>query len=75
MTNGLGEKLFSVADSDIVLIGDNSGGTACPMAFFFVIISGPNNATFSPEFGTCSDLVRVSQTGKPITVTNAGHQR
>lgn len=60
------------ADSDIVLVMNNSGGTACPAQYFFVTLSAANNSRLSPEFGTCSDLAEVSLNGSEITVTMPG---
>lgn len=60
---------YAVGDTDIVLMMNNSGGTACPVQYFFVSISIQGIAKLSPEFGTCSDLAKSTQSGSNITVT------
>lgn len=63
------EKTFSTADTDIALVMNNSGGTACPVQYFFVSVSSNGVAKMSPEFGTCSDLAKPVQKGAVIIVT------
>lgn len=48
---------------------NNSGGTACPVQYFFVSVTTEGNAKLSPEFGTCSDLAKPAQKGSKIIVT------
>lgn len=60
------EKKFMTGNSDIILVMNNSGGTACPVRFFFVNIKGENDVQLSPEFGTCSDQIEVSQNEEQI---------
>lgn len=63
------QKKYSVGDSDVVLAMDNSGGTACPVQYFFITVTGKaNTAQLSPEFGTCSDLAKPSQKATKIMV-------
>jgi len=63
------EQKYIVGDKDVVLMMNNSGGTACPVQYFFVSISLQGNAKLSPEFGTCSDLPEIAQKGLKITIT------
>ncbi len=63
------EQKYSIGDKDIVLMMNNSGGTACPVQYFFVSVNSQGNAKLSPEFGTCSDLAKPAQNGSKITVT------
>jgi hypothetical protein len=62
-------KTFPVGETDVVLIMNNSGGTACPVQYFFVSITLQGVAELSPEFGTCSDLAKPIQNGSKITIT------
>lgn len=62
-------KQFNFTSKDIILVMNNSGGTACPAQYFFVTLNGATDIQLSPEFGTCSDLIETSQDGKNITVT------
>jgi hypothetical protein len=63
------EQKFTVGEKDVVLIINNSGGTACPVQYFFVSVSPQGNAKLSPEFGTCSDLAKPNQSGLKIAIT------
>ncbi len=63
------EQKYSVGDKDIILMMNNSGGTACPVQYFFVSVTSQGNAKLSPEFGTCSDIAKSAQNGSKITVT------
>lgn len=51
-----------------LLIMNISGGTACPAQYRWVLLeaSGPK---VTPEFGTCSDLVQVTQANNSLMVT------
>lgn len=62
------EQKFTVGEKDVVLIMNNSGGTACPVHYFFISVSPQGNAKLSPEFGTCSDLAKPNQNGLQIIV-------
>lgn len=62
------EKKYTIGDTDIALIMNNSGGTACPVQYFFVSVTVQGTTKLSPEFGTCSDLAKPSQTGPQIVV-------
>ena len=46
-------KKFSLADSDVVLINDNSGGNSCPSGSFFFVTLKSGNVLVTPKFGTC----------------------
>lgn len=63
------EQKYTVGDKDIILMMNNSGGTACPVQYFFVSVTTEGNAKLSPEFGTCSDLAKLAQNGSKIIVT------
>lgn len=62
------EQKYIVGNRDIVLVMNNSGGTACPVQYFFVSISPQGIAKLSPEFGTCSDLPKLAQKGLKISI-------
>lgn len=64
------EKKYVIGDADVILAMNNSGGTACPVQYFFITVSSQNRkANLSPEFGTCSDLAKPSQQGSKVIVT------
>lgn len=50
-----------------VLVQSN-GGTACPATYRWVMVSD-GGYTVSPEFGSCSDLARVSTVSEALVVT------
>lgn len=60
------EGKYAVGNSDVVLIMNNSGGTACPVQYFFVSVTSQGAVTMTPEFGTCSDLAKPKQNGQNI---------
>lgn len=60
---------YAVSNTDVVLIMNNSGGTACPVQYFFVSITSQGATKLSPEFGTCSDLAKPIQKGGKIIVS------
>lgn len=62
------ERHFSYANSEAVLVRIDSGGTACPSAYFFVAVSGPTDVQLSRQFGTCSDSAEVSQDANGVIV-------
>lgn len=62
-------KTFPVGETDVVLVMNNSGGSACPVQYFFVTVTLQGTAKLSPEFGTCSDLAKPTQNGLSINVT------
>ena len=63
------EKKLVSGNSDIVLIMNNSGGRLCPVQYFFVTIKSDSDVQLSPEFGTCSDLIKISQNGDQVIAT------
>jgi len=63
------EQKYVIGDRDVVLLANNSGGMACPMQYVFVSASVQGDVRVSPEFGTCSDLIKVVQQGDKVTVS------
>jgi hypothetical protein len=63
------ENRYAIGNKDIVLMMNNSGGTACPVQYFFVTVPTQGAAQLSPEFGTCSDLAKPVRKGSKIIVT------
>lgn len=63
------EQKYIIGDKDVVLMMNNSGGTACPVQYFFVSVTSEGNASLSTEFGTCSDLAKPIQNRLKITVS------
>jgi len=63
------EKKLVSGNSDIILIMNNSGGRLCPVQYFFVTVKSESDVQLSPEFGTCSDLIKISQNGEQVIAT------
>jgi hypothetical protein len=61
---------YQIGAADVVLVTDN-GGTACPATYYFVTLT-KGGAKVSHPFGTCSDLIKVKQTGSSISVSMPG---
>lgn len=71
------EKTFLVGETDVVLLM-NIGGTGCPALFHFVVIGKQGPQLVTEEFGTCSDIYGVRQSGKSIIMditSNEGPER
>lgn len=67
------EKSFRIADSEVVLL-QNTGGTACPALFTLVTVTS-QGISQSPEFGTCSDLIKSTQSGDKLIFSMPSMQR
>lgn len=62
---------YELGKNDVVLL-QNNGGTACPAQYIFITISTVG-VRATPEFGTCSDIIRVtSDLKKSVTVVMVG---
>lgn len=57
---------YDVAGTPIVLIQHSDGGTACPATFSAIILGSSITAT--KEFGSCSDIPKVSASGDQLIV-------
>ena len=49
---------YELGKNDVVVL-QNNGGTACPALYVFITISTAG-VRATPEFGTCSDIIRVT---------------
>jgi hypothetical protein len=54
-------------NGNAVLLLNNSGGTACPVQYRWVILT-PKSIKQTPEFGSCSDLPKVIIKNKKLIV-------
>lgn len=59
--------VYAIGNADVLLIQDN-GGMACPAMYYFVSVSA-SGVKSTPEFGTCSDLIKVQQIYDKISIT------
>ncbi|MDR8400419.1 hypothetical protein NE850_29330 [Paraburkholderia sp. USG1] len=62
-------KKFSIGESDVILVQENSGGTGCPMTYSFVTVSSKGTTITKPiSDDHCSDIYKVSQNGNKIVL-------
>jgi hypothetical protein len=54
-------------NGNAVLLLNNSGGTACPVQYRWLILT-PDSINQTPEFGSCSDLPEVIIKNKKLIV-------
>jgi hypothetical protein len=60
------ERNFAYKGGNAILLANNSGGTACPSLYKWLLVL-PDSILQTPEFGTCSDLHKVfSSKGKLV---------
>jgi hypothetical protein len=63
------EKQFLIGGHKVVLVSEGPWGTACNALYFFVTLKATNNVELSPQFGTCSDLIDISQEIDRLIIT------
>jgi hypothetical protein len=62
---------YELGSTDVVLV-QNTGGSGCPAMYSFITLT-KTNLRATPEFGTCSDIVRVTSDLKSaVTVVMVG---
>lgn len=69
--NSLGFVAQVALKNHRAVLVQNNGGTACPATYRWVIVSD-GSYTVSPEFGSCSDLAKVSTASGALVVTMPG---
>lgn len=69
--NSLGFVVQVALKNRRAVLVQNNGGTACPATYRWVTVSD-GGYTVSPEFGSCSDLVKISTVSKTLVVTMPG---
>jgi len=58
---------FSMPESQAALISISKGSNVCPVSYRWVILTA-NGYKVSPEFGSCSEQIRVSADSRRLTV-------
>jgi hypothetical protein len=61
------EQNLAYKNGNAILLMNNSGGTACPVQYRWVIVT-PDSIKQTPQFGSCSDLPKVTVDGDRLTV-------
>lgn len=59
--------VFQMPDAQAALISINKGNDTCSFSYRWVILHR-DSQQISPEFGSCSDKIRVSTSGKALIV-------
>jgi hypothetical protein len=63
-------KTVNLGNADAMIFRDD-GGTGCPAQFLVVTLS-PQGWTSTHEFGTCTDIVAISQSGNALLFAMTG---
>ena len=58
---------FSMRDSQAALVSISRGNEACPVAYRWVVLNA-KGYRISPEFGSCSEQIRVSADSRRLTL-------
>ncbi len=58
---------FSMPDAQAALIAISKGSETCPVSYRWVVLS-PGGYKVSPEFGSCSELIKVSADSRQLTL-------
>jgi len=58
---------FSLPESQVALITISKGNEACPVSYRWVVMKA-QGYTISPEFGSCSEQIRVSADTRLLTL-------
>lgn len=58
---------FSMPDSQVALVAIAQGNDACPVSYRWVILKA-DGYRVSPEFGSCSEQIRVNANTRQLTV-------
>jgi len=65
---------FSTSKAHVALVSINSGNNACPITYRWVVMQ-KSGYTVSPEFGSCSDRIKVSAKGRLFTLQTPSSQK
>lgn len=65
---------FSMPKSLAALVSINNGSNACPYMYRWVILD-KSSYKVSPEFGSCSEQIKVSASGRKLTLTTPSIQK
>lgn len=58
---------FSMPESQVALVAISKGNEACPVSYRWVVLSA-QGYKISPEFGSCSEHIRVTADSRRLTV-------
>lgn len=62
------KRVFNTSNADVVLVEEQSGGTACEATYRLIIIKANGQFVKSSSFGNCSTKPNIKQSGDVITI-------
>lgn len=65
---------FALPNAQAALVSINDGNNVCPISYRWVIMYSKGYSV-SPAFGSCSDQIRVSVTGKKFTLQTPNNKK
>jgi len=65
---------FSTPKAQVALVSVNSGNNGCPVSYRWVVLE-KSGYTVTPEFGSCSEHIKVSATGRLFTLQTPSQNR
>lgn len=65
---------FETPKSQSALISINTGNNVCPFVYRWIVLT-KSGYTVSPEFGSCSDQIRVSVSGRRLSMQTPNRQK
>lgn len=65
---------FSLPKARVALVSINNGNNVCPIRYRWVVLQA-DAYRVSPEFGSCSDKIKVSAKGKKLTLKTPSLQK
>lgn len=66
-------KEYNIKSDKVALLELNSGGTMCPAMYAFITVKADGKYLVTEQFGTCSDLPKISKSGDKITMRLPGN--
>lgn len=65
---------FSSPKAQVALVSVNSGNNGCPVSYRWIVLE-KSGYTVSPEFGSCSEHIKVSAKGRLFTLQTPSQNR
>src|SRR3546814_12494448 len=65
---------FSMPTAQVALVSIGNGNNQCPIVYRWVVLQ-KSGYTVSPEFGSCSNQIKVSAKGRVLTLQTRSEER
>jgi hypothetical protein len=65
---------FNMAKAQVALVSINNGNNQCPIVYRWVVLQ-KSGYKVSPEFGSCTDQIKVSAKGRVLTMQTPNTQK